>query len=312
MRSKAFFLNGGYGRMLSSIPAFEAYEKESDDDAFIIVCEGGTDVFKGHPSLDDRAFDIWHKKLFTEKIKDRDIVSLEPYRIWEYYNQKCSIAQAFDIEINNKGIRNLQKTKIYLSKEELLVGRKIINDVKEKTKKDKTIIVQPFGRGIHDIDNYLIDNSGRSIDLEDLKMLIKKLQANDFAVILMSEVIVDFSKEKFKTEIVIPQNVSLRQWAAIINYADHFLGCDSVGQHISYAMETPSTVITGTTYPINVSYPDCDYFEIVDLGKNERVYDPIRILPDESVSRNNENLMAMVPELHDYVIDRVLRKPKHE
>ena len=39
MRSKAFFVNGGYGRVVSSIPAFELYAKESDDDDFIIVCE---------------------------------------------------------------------------------------------------------------------------------------------------------------------------------------------------------------------------------------------------------------------------------
>ena len=88
MRSKAFFVNGGYGRVVSSIPAFELYAKESNDDDFIIVCEGGTDAFKGHPDLDHRAYDNWHKNLFQEKLKDRDIISPEPYRIWEYYNQK--------------------------------------------------------------------------------------------------------------------------------------------------------------------------------------------------------------------------------
>ena len=68
MRSRAFFVNGGYGRTVCSIPAFEAYEKESDDSDFIIVCEGGTDAFKGHPLLDDRTYDNWHKNLFKEKL----------------------------------------------------------------------------------------------------------------------------------------------------------------------------------------------------------------------------------------------------
>ena len=49
-RSKAFFLNGGAGRMLCSIPALELYEQESGDKDFVIVCEGGTDMFKGHPN----------------------------------------------------------------------------------------------------------------------------------------------------------------------------------------------------------------------------------------------------------------------
>lgn len=312
MRSKAFFINGGYGRILCSIPAFENYEKESDDKDWIIVCEGGTDAFKGHPKLDNRAFDVWHKQLFKDKIKDRDIVSLEPYRMWEYYNQKCNLSQAFDLEINNAGLRELQRPSLYLNKEELLTGKKLIKEVKEKLKKEKVIVIQPFGRGIQHLDNHLMDPTGRSIELADLKILIRKLQDKGFAIILMSEVIIDFTSEKFKDEVAIPQNVSLRQWAATIKFADHFLGCDSVGQHIAYAVETPSTVVTGPTYPENISYPKCEYFEIVDLGMHDRVYDPIRIMPDESTSRHNENLMNMIPEIHDYILDRILRKPKDE
>ena len=95
MRSKAFFVNGGAGRVISSIPAFEKYAETHDD--FVIVCEGGTDFFKGHPTLDGKVYDNWHKNLFQTELKDRDIVSTEPYRVWEYYNQKCSLAQAYDI-----------------------------------------------------------------------------------------------------------------------------------------------------------------------------------------------------------------------
>ena len=114
MRSKAFFVNGGYGRVVSSIPGFELYAKESGDDDFIIVCEGGTDAFKGHPDLDHRAYDNWHKNLFKEKLIDKDIISPEPYRIWEYYNQKASLAQGYDIAINNKGLRDLPKPRMFL------------------------------------------------------------------------------------------------------------------------------------------------------------------------------------------------------
>ena len=85
MRSKAFFINGGAGRVISSIPAFEKYAENNDD--FIIVCEGGTDFFKGHPVLDGKVYDHWHKNLFQEHIIQRDCVSPEPYRNWYYYNQ---------------------------------------------------------------------------------------------------------------------------------------------------------------------------------------------------------------------------------
>ena len=73
-RSTAFFVNGGAGRMVCSIPAFEKYEKENPDDDFIIVCEGGMDMYKGHPTLHRRAFDNWHKGLFNDKINPTNII----------------------------------------------------------------------------------------------------------------------------------------------------------------------------------------------------------------------------------------------
>ncbi len=307
-RSKAFFINGGAGRMISSVPAFEKYLEESDDKDFIIVCEGGTDVFKGHPKLDDRAYDIWHKGLFKDYLKNRDIVTTEPYRVWEYYNQQCSIAQAFDAQINNKGIRDLPKPTLRLSKDELLQGRSIVSEVKKKLKKEKLVVFQPFGRGIEYIDETLIDRTARSFELKDVKSIIKKLQNNDYAVIMMSEFKTDMSDVKLKDEVAMPENVNMRVWAAIIKYADHFLGCDSLGQHLAYSMETPSTIVTGSTYPINVSYPDCDYFEILDMGEIHREYDPIRILPDERVNRMNENIMSMTEDITTLVVNHVLGK----
>jgi ADP-heptose:LPS heptosyltransferase len=309
-RSKAFFLNGGAGRMLCSIPAFEKYEQESGDKDFIIICEGGTDVFKGHPTLDARTYDVWHKHLFLEKIKDRDIVSPEPYRIWEYYNQKCSIAQAFDIEINKKGIRALPKPTLILSKDELLTGRKLIGDVKKQLKKSKIVVFQPFGRGIQVVDDSLVDSTSRSIEFKDTKALIKKLQEKEFGVILMSEFKIDFTDEKFKDEIAMPENVSMRQWAAIIKYADHFLGCDSLGQHLAYCVDKPSTVLFGSTYPINVSYPDCKTFTILDMGEETREYSPIRITMDERIDRKHEPIMTMTPEIQNYIIEAVQGKHK--
>jgi len=307
-RSKAFFINGGAGRMISSVPAFEKYLEESDDKDFIIVCEGGTDVFKGHPKLDDRAYDIWHKGLFKDYLKNREIVTTEPYRVWEYYNQQCSIAQAFDVQVNNKGLREMSKPTLRLSKDELLQGRSIVNEVKKKLKKEKLVIFQPFGRGVEYIDETLIDRTARSFELKDVKAIIKKLQQNDYAVIMMSEFKLDLTDAKLKDEVAMPENVNMRIWAAIIKYADHFLGCDSLGQHLAYSMETESTIITGSTYPINVSYPDCKYFEILDMGEIHREYDPIRILPDERVNRMNENIMSMTDDITTLVVNHVLGK----
>ena len=57
LRNSAIFLNGGAGRMISSIPALENFEKENPNDDFVIICEGGTDVLKGHPTLYYKTYD---------------------------------------------------------------------------------------------------------------------------------------------------------------------------------------------------------------------------------------------------------------
>ena len=49
-------------------------------------------------------------------------------------------------------------------------------------------------------------------------------------------------KHGVKQPVAIPQNIDLRMWAGIIDAADHFLGCDSVGQHIAYALDKTATV----------------------------------------------------------------------
>lgn len=302
-RSKAFFINGGAGRVLCSIPAFEKYQEESGDDNFIIVCEGGTEFFKGHPTLDSRVYDHWHKNLFLDKIKNMDVETPEPYRVWEYYNQKASLAQAFDICINKKGIRELPPPTIILSKEELANGYGLVSEIKNKMKKDKVVVFQPFGRGVKDTNGLIIDVTGRSMDTENVVSIIKKFQNDGWAVILFSELKPNLKEAKLKDEIAQPEGASLRIWASILKYADLFVGCDSVGQHLSHVLNTPSVVVLGSTYQINVSYPESNIFKVMDLGDKLRQYSPIRIVIDESIDRNNENLMFMTKEIENYLMD---------
>ena len=125
-RNTAFFINGGAGRVITSIPALEKYHEENPDDDFILVCEGGTDFYKGHPILHKKAYDIWHKNLFEDKLKDRNLVTPEPYRVFEYYNQQASLSQCYDIEINKKGVRELPRPTLKLSQQELMTGQKLI------------------------------------------------------------------------------------------------------------------------------------------------------------------------------------------
>ena len=311
-RPKAFFLNGGMGRIISAIPALEKYYEAKEDPDFIIVIEGICNIMNGHPTLDNKTYDMYHKNLFHTKLINMDIVSPEPYRLNEYFNQKCDIAQAFDMLINNKGIRELPAPTLILSKEELLEGRKAIDEIKKKVKKEKLVIIQPFGRAITQIDNSFVDKSNRSIEFSNLKQIIKKLQEKDWAVCIMSEFGIEFKDAGFKDEVAIPEIPDLRKWAGLIKYADHFLGCDSVGQHLAKAMETPASVVMGATQPINTSYPNDKNFTIIDMGQFDREYDPIRISFDERISRKHERIMTMTPEIEDYVVSAVNGDPIEE
>ena len=134
-RSKAFFINGGAGRVLCSIPALERYVEDSGDKDFVIVCEAGMDFYRGLPLLHKRAYEEWHKGLFDEHLKDKDLVSPEPYRINEYFNQQCSLAQAFDIEINGlEKSRELPPPIIKLNKVEAITGHQTIQEIKSQLK----------------------------------------------------------------------------------------------------------------------------------------------------------------------------------
>tara|TARA_B100001287_G_C22614638_1_gene496914 strand:+ start:104 stop:1171 length:1068 start_codon:yes stop_codon:yes gene_type:complete len=307
-RSTAFYINGGAGRVISSIPAFINYEKDNPDDDFIIVCEGGMDFYKGHPTLHKRAFDNWHKNLYEEKIKNRNCISPEPYRVWEYYNQKCSIAQAFDIEINKKGIRDLEDPTIHLFKPEIAQAYNAVEEVKSVTGFDKVIVVQPFGRAVENSGDLIIDGTSRSFNLNDLIEIVNILK-KEYAVIMMSEFPISLEKEtNNKFPVAQPNIPDIRIWAGIIEIADHFLGCDSVGQHIVKALGGTATVVLGATYPVNVSFPNNDNFDIIDLGENKRTYSPIRLTMEDMPDRLNDEVMMMSDDDKKLIINTVKKR----
>ena len=303
-RKKAYFMNGGAGRVVASIPAFEKLYKEDKD--FIIVCEGGMDFYKGHPQLHELAYDNWHKNLFKDYIKDRDIVSPEPYRVWEYYNQKCSLAQAFDIAINNKGVRDLPDPTIHMNKHELVQGYKVVEEIKAVTGKDKVVVFQPFGRKAENMGDFVIDGTSRSFHLNDVIRICKDLR-DDYAVIVMSEFPV-IIEENTKIPVAVPQIPDVRVWSSVIQIADHFIGCDSLGQHMAKALGTTCTSVIGSTYPINISYPDSPDFDIIDLGEGKRKFSPIRLTMEEEIERYNDEVMELNDESFKEIITSVRKR----
>lgn len=296
---KTVFINGGAGRMICALPALERFITENPDG--YVITEAGLDFVWGNKLLQDRTFDVNTKGLFDNIIKNSQIISPEPYREHGYYNQKISIAQAFDLIINGSIRENFDyRPNIVLNKEEELHGVAAVKHAIKEHGKAMTVVIQPFGRSsINDSDlGVIADYSTRSLETKTY-MAIAKAVREKYNVISMTEFPVPDD-----TISVNPKELTLRKWAAIIDNADYFIGCDSVGQHLAYGMKKPGSVVLGSTYAINVSYPN--YFNIIEKEGFEKRYSPIRISEFGAYEADRLNDMAL--EFSDAETQRLIDK----
>lgn len=298
-RKKCFYIDGGAGRVIAAIPALEKYAKKNPDKDFVVAIPGWDFLVWGNQHLQDRTYGIDTKGLFDNVLQHCDIISPEPYRLWEYFHQKISLIEGFDQIINETNDHSdLTPPKLYLSKSEEKNAANILAGVKQAQKKDKTIVIQPFGRGIRKDGKDVIDDASRSIDPQSYLALCKKLSTK-YNLVLFAEQ--DFFLEEDNMSAKL--QMDLRMWAAVIEASDYFVGCDSVGQHMARAFNKPGTVIIGSTYPINTSYPD--YFQIWENKDVEKKYSPIRIcgLDSQLADRYNDKVM----DLDDKKIDEIFK-----
>jgi ADP-heptose:LPS heptosyltransferase len=163
----------------------------------------------------------------------------------------------------------------------------ILSQVRQQIQKEKTIVIQPFGRSSNMGPGVVFDPSSRSIEQATFIDLVGDL-TKDFNVIYMGEHKLDL----VNLPLFQPQEpVPLRVWAAVIESADYFIGCDSVGQHLAYTFDKPGSIFCGSTFPVNTSY--LDHFNIVEKKDAVRHYSPIRIagFASEEADRLNDTIM---------------------
>lgn len=298
---KVFILSGGAGRIICSLPAFQKYYKAHGPN-FYIICESGFEFFIGHPELQDLAFDLGHKGLFENIIKPNELITLEPYREHGYYNQQKSLTESFDKLLNNTDDHSdLEKPKIVLSKTEEINALDIINNAKEVQKKKKTVVIQPFGRmcNMHK-SGHTFDVSSRSLSTDNYFYISEKIRKK-YNLISFSEIKFDNDKNMYV-------DANLRQWAAIIEAADYFVGIDSVGQHMAYVFNKPASIILGSTFAENISYSK--YFHIIEKKNIQKKYAPIRIhgLDGDLADRYNDSCMDFTQGELEEITNNILYK----
>lgn len=307
---KVFWIDGGAGRAVAAIPALLKYNRLNPDANWAVLVAAWDFLYWGIPELQDRTYGIDTKGVFDNVVKDADlIVTPEPYRNPAYFRQEISLVEAFDREINNTTDHSdLGVPVMNFNKQEKIVAENTLGDLKNIQKRQKTVIFQPFGRGAKMDRDQVLDDESRSLGKKDYLFLVRKLSQR-YNMVFFGEPDFQLKEDTYAQK----YTCDLRQWAALIAEADYFIGVDSVGQHMARAVGTPGTVIFGSTFPINTSYPD--YFNIIDTGKFKK-YSPIRIAGLDVMLSNrlNENTMNFsdkeLNEIYNSIVSDIEKKVK--
>jgi ADP-heptose:LPS heptosyltransferase len=290
-----FALSGGAGRIIAAIPALEKYAKLNPCDDFKVIIYGWENLYWNHPLLQNKTYSVGQKGIFDLIIKNSILESPEPYHMHSYYNQKTSLAEAFDEEINKTTDHSdLSIPHLYCHSNEIMSVQKLIDEAKQMKKKKKFVVFQPYGSGMSLVNNRPLDPSNRSLDVDDALKLAQLLDQD--AVVLYfgpNEYIHPHDKVMMNTK---NMNTDLRFYMAMISQCDYFLGVDSVGQHMARAFDKKGLVIMGSTFEKNVSYPD--HFEFYRNPAVNVHYNPIRIggVDCEMADRLNDGVMKFKPE----------------
>lgn len=308
MSKLIFYIDGGAGRVLTAIPALLKFHRLNPTADWAVLVPAWDYLYWGIPELQDRTYGIDTKGIFDNLVLHSDkIITPEPYRVPAYFRQEISLAEAFDREINNTTDHSdLGPPVMIFNKQETTVAKATIKDLKDKLKKNKTVVFQPYGRGAKVEKEEIYDDESRSLDSKAYLALVKKLSQR-YNMILFAEPQFQQKIDTFAAN----YTCDLRQWGALIQEADYFLGVDSVGQHMARALGKPGTVIIGSTFVKNTSYPG--YFNIVEKPGIKK-YSPIRITGLDSVLANrlNENTMKFndkeINELYNNIVADIEKK----
>jgi len=277
-------IDGGLGRIITAIPALLKFGKNNPDEEWYVMIPGW-DVFTwGIEELQQRTFNPETKGMFENYYWDADrVISPEPYKLPAFYRNEISLAEAFDELINGTtNHSDLPDMTLELTIDEVISARNYINQAiqgvngrgcsptgceppKPIENHKKVIVFQPFGSTSQHSELGIYDKTMRSIN-HNFAQKIAEALSKDYVVINMN------GREGFSsfTGVVnFARDPDLRTWAAIIQEADYFIGCDSCGQHMASAVGTPASVVVGGTHEVNISYPG--KFHII---KNDAKYYP--------------------------------------
>jgi hypothetical protein len=250
------WIDGGIGRVITSIPALLKYYKNHPDEEWYLMIPGWDFMMWGFPELQERTFNPDARGSFDLFWKADKVITVDPYRLPAYYRNEITLREGFDIEINNSTDHSdLPPMQLRISLAEKRKALEVIQEAKEKHKKKKTIVIQLYGSTATPHSTGVFDDSLRSIPKPMLDYFISNL-SKDYNLIHMG------AKEMHDPRMYRPElGENLREWAAVIDAADYFIGCDSCGQHMRKCFNKKASVMIAGTHRKNITYDD---FHIIE------------------------------------------------
>jgi hypothetical protein len=310
--SKIIWIDGGIGRVITSIPALLKYHKNHPNEEWYIMIPGWDFVMWGIPELQERTFNPDSKGSFEHYFWNaKEVITTEPYRVPAYYRNEISLREAFDVVINDaKDHSDLPPMQFNLSFQEKRRAFEVIEEAKQKHKKQKTIVLQPYGSTATLHPSGTFDDSLRSMPKNMLDYFIQEF-SKDYNLIYMGAH--EFHDPRtFKPS----SDLNLREWAAIIEAADYFIGCDSCGQHMRKCFNKKASVVIAGTHRINITYKD---FHIIE--RDIPFYpDSMRVsgfhshmaarLNEERIQFTQEEIEKSYKEIVEYIEEKPKEKSK--
>lgn len=284
-------INGGAGRVIAAIPALEKFSRLNPKDDFRVIVHGWQDLYWSHPLLQSRTVGIHQKNIFSDYIRDRKLVCPEPYYLHDYYNQKISMTQAFDREINlTQSHKDLKSPKLYISSYERASVRRIIDEFRNIHQKNKVVVFQPYGSGMNLVQGTPYDATHRSLNPDHYLQIAKFLNDRDCMIFFFGPPELRHPGDDFSADLK-KFNPDLRMYMSLIAECDYFVGCDSVGQHMARAFNRPGSLFMGSTFEENVTYPR--HFRMFRRADRKPVYSPIRLggVDSDFADRINDGIM---------------------
>lgn len=291
---KIINIDGGIGRVITSLPSLLKYHKNNPNEEWYISISGWDYVPLGIPELHEISFNPETKGSWEKYYLNADtVVSAEPYRLPNFYKGKISLAEAFDEIINEtEDHSDLEYETLSISNSETRRGQELIFSAYESQGKEQTIVINPYGSTAQINSMGVYDDSLRSLP-ESVFIKLSKLLAENYNVIYMGYH--HLLPQEDIDHLYIPQpDLHIRDWMGVISQIDYLIGCDSVGQHIARSVGTKGCVIMGGTDEVNMSYPD--YFRTIQRKKP--VYSPMRVSMTQSdfAERLNKDCMSYTDE----------------